>query len=201
MNYIKENQRNLIIGLIIVVVFGLLLWSQGGDTEISDNNVDTSTSTTTSTSDSNQSGGAGSTYKPAPTTGKSIVPMPPVPTSQTPVPSIPSAASLEGIIFRMASYNGVALPADAKYTLTLEKGRLSAKFCNSMSGNFTLDGSLLRVNNLMSTQMYCSVPSNLMEIESAFTSMLNFGAIVYRSDDNIIISSSSKSTVMVFVGF
>jgi len=50
--------------------------------------------------------------------------------------------------------------------------------------------------------MYCAMPSNLMEmeIESAFVSMLNFGAIIYQNGNKIIMSHS-KGTVMVFTGF
>ncbi|MFZ2484885.1 MAG: META domain-containing protein [Minisyncoccia bacterium] len=195
----KTNQI-YVVAAIVFIVLGLLLWAGDNTEEV----IDTSTTTPTNTVSTNKPSGTVNVSKPSPSTGNTIVPKPSNPTTQTPVPSIPSASSLNGLVFKMVSYNGSPVPVDARYTISFNGGNggtLSAKFCNNMSGNFVLDGSLLKVSNFASTMMYCTAPANLAEIESAFTSMLNFGATIYRSDNNIIISSASKSTVMVFEGF
>ncbi len=116
------------------------------------------------------------------------------------VPSIPTEAELAGSVFRLTSYNGVNVPTDAKYSLSFRDGYLSVNFCNNISGRYILDGNSVKADNLLSTLMYCSSPENIMEIESAFVSMLNYGAIIYKSDNKIILSYS-KGTVMVFAEF
>jgi len=192
MQNIKTNHIYIAIAVVVVIILGFVFWGGDEAQEVEDQIVDTSTSTPTSTQTTNRPTSSGSTRRPTP---------PPIETPiQEPVPSIPSASSLDGSIFRMTSYNGVALPTDSKYTLSFEDGILSAKFCNSVSGNFVLDGNLLKANNLIGTMMYCATPTNLMEIESTFVSMLNFGAILYQTGNKIILSYS-KGTVMVFTGF
>lgn len=200
MNYVKTNQTYIVAGVIIVVVLGLILWNRGRTPEVSNKIVDTSTSIPTNTQNTNQSIGAGNIEKPAPSPRKTTTSKSTETITPESVPSIPSASSLNGWIFKMTYYNGSAVPVDSRYTISFEKGILSAKFCNSMSGNFVLDGSLLKVSNLVGTAMGCSTPTNLMEIESAFGSMLNFGATLYQSGNKLILSSS-KGTVMVFIGF
>ena len=177
----KTNHIYIIAAVVVFIILGFVFWNGKKTQEVSDEVVDTSTGNT-------------NTSKPAgiPNSGSTGSPQA--------VPSIPSVSSLNGSTFKMISYNGVALPTDSKYTLSFVEGILSARFCNNMSGNFVLDGSLIKVANFASTMMYCATPSNLMEIESAFVSMLNFGATIYQSGNTIILSSS-KGTVMVFTGF
>ena len=197
-----------IITAIVVVILGLIFLNRDETRENDDQLISISTSTPTNTQNINKSGDVGSAQKAVSSQSNMKISKPvetstptPTPTpAPEPVPSIPSASNLNGSIFRMTSYNGNAIPLDSRYILSFEEGALSAKFCNSMSGNFVLDGNLLKVSNLASTMMYCATPSNLMEIESAFVSMLNFGAIIYQSGNQIILSYS-KGTVMVFTGF
>ncbi|OHA88899.1 MAG: hypothetical protein A3C70_02030 [Candidatus Zambryskibacteria bacterium RIFCSPHIGHO2_02_FULL_43_14] len=197
-----------IITAIVVVILGLIFLNRDETRENDDQLISISTSTPTNTQNINKSGDVGSAQKSVSSQSNTKISKPvetstptPTPTpAPEPVPSIPSASNLNGSIFRMTSYNGNAIPLDSRYILSFEEGALSAKFCNSMSGNFVLDGNLLKVSNLASTMMYCATPSNLMEIESAFVSMLNFGAIIYQSGNQIILSYS-KGTVMVFTGF
>lgn len=115
-------------------------------------------------------------------------------------PTIPTASYLNGRIFKLVSYNGSPIPVGTTYTIAFDNGRLNAKFCNSMSGNFVLDGGLIKVSNLASTLMYCSTPSNLMDIETLFGSMLGYGALIYQSENQIVLSRSPGG-VLVFQGF
>lgn len=195
----KTNYVYIIVA-IVVIIFGLVFWNRDETREVDNQIVGVSTSTPTNTQNANHTSGMSGAQRPAPspsnTNTSKLVETP----TQGPVPSIPSASSLNGSVFRMTSYNGSATPADSKYTLSFEEGSLSARFCNSISGNFVLDGNLIKASNLISTKMYCASPANLMEIENAFASMLNFGAMIYQSGNTIILSSS-KGTVMVFAGF
>lgn len=189
---------------VILIILVFIFWggekNREADKEVDNQTVDVSTSTSVSTQNINRPTGTGSVQKPAFSPSKTNTSKPVETSTQEPVPSIPSISNLNGSIFRMTSYNGTAIPADSKYTLSFENGSLSAKFCNSISGNFVLDGSLIKASNLMGTQMYCAIPSNLMEIESDFASMLNFGGTIYQSGNKIILSYS-QGIVMVFTGF
>jgi|SRR3989344_1144862 len=196
----KTDQIYIIVVAIVVIILGFVLWNKDETREVDDQIIGASTSTPTDTQNTNRSSGTGGAQKPAPSLSNTNTSKPIETPTQEPVPSIPSVSDLYGSIFRMTSYNGNAIPTDSKYALSFENGSLSAKFCNSISGNFVLDGNLIKANNLISTKMYCATPSNLMEIESAFVSMLNFGATIYQSGNKIIMSHS-KGTVMVFTGF
>lgn len=189
----KTNHIYIIVA-VVVIILGFVLWNIDETKEVDDEIIGASTTTPTPS----PSPTPRRTSTPSPSSKPGLNPSP-IPT-QEPVPSIPSVSSLNGSIFKMISYNGSATPADSKYTLSFEDGSLSAKFCNSISGNFVLDGNLIKVSNLISTKMYCAIPSNLMEMESAFVSMLNFGATIYQSGNKLILSYS-KGTVMVFTGF
>jgi len=176
------KKEHIYIGIAIIIIGSGLLLLNKNRIEETDENTNPSTNVPNNTGGTSKNNPIGVPTQPA-------------------VPTIPTAASLVGSTLRLASYNGVALPISTKYSLSFGDGTLNAKFCNSMSGSFVLDEGLLRANNLASTLMYCSTPSNLMEIETAFASMLDTGATIYRSGGTIIISSASKGTVMVFSGF
>lgn len=141
-----------------------------------------------------------STNSPTPTnTNNNTVSTKPKPESNVDLPKFITVASLEGSIYRLKSYNGTAVPSDAKYTLSFDDSSLSAKFCNSMSGLFVLDGGKITASNLVSTKMFCTTPTGIMDMETQFGSSLNFGANIYQSGNDIVISS--KNNVFVFTGF
>lgn len=197
----KTNRIYVAVAIAVVILLAIF-WDKSGVREVEDGGADASINTSTNTSNSNSTSGS---YKSlpgkAPSTGGTSISKP-VGGGTTPgsVPVVPTLASLNGSIFKLTSYNGTPVVAGSKYTLSFEGGSLNAKFCNSMGGTFVLDGSLIKATNLSSTMMYCSTPSNLMEIESAFGTMLNFGAMIYQSGNTLILSSS-KGAVMVFAGF
>jgi heat shock protein HslJ len=182
-----------IAGIIVIAILGFILWNKGDSVEMVDDITNTATTTTTTTNTST------ATKKPA-TSATASKPQASVNVTVKPATKIPSNISLSGSIFRLTSYNGVSIPLEAKYTVYFENGSLSAKFCNSLSGEYVLDGTSIKVANLISTKMYCSTPSNLMEIESAFGSMLNFGAKLVQNGNTLTLSDP-KGVTMVFTGF
>lgn len=65
----------------------------------------------------------------------------------------------------LISYNSMSITSTG-YTLTFERDKVSAKFCNSMFGSYTLSGNTISSPGLASTMMYCEGQS--MTLENAF---------------------------------
>ena len=195
----KTNYIYALAVIVIIIIGGFLYFNKNKVQEINNDNNNPAQSTTTSPLNTSK------TNKPSvnkPSTSNPNTGSIPSGQGQAPVQNIPTAASLNGLIFRMTTYNGTTLSQDIRYTMTFDNGKLSAKLCNSMSGNFVLDGSLLKVSNFLSTLMACTTPSNAMKIESDFVSMLNSGATIYNyKTGNSIILSHPNGTVMAFTGF
>lgn len=115
------------------------------------------------------------------------------------MPKFITVSNLEGSIYRLKSYNGSPVSNDSRYTLSFEKGSLNTKFCNNINGPFVLDGGKITANNLVSTKMFCTTPTGVMDMETKFISILNFGAGIYQSGNDIVISS--KDAAFIFTGF
>lgn len=109
-----------------------------------------------------------------------------------PVPPNP-AAVLDGKSFRLTSFNGVIVSEDANYTLSFEDGRIGAKFCNSMGGEYTLSNGFIRASEMVSTLMYCSSPENLMGLETFFNSLLNRGAAYSFVGPNLVLADDKNT--------
>lgn len=196
------NKKYISIGVVVlVIVLGIVFIGQGrgdektlttenvGNPENTENKeVNKGTQTTTSRSKTTTT----STTKTTNTQTTATVP-------QKPASIIPTPDQLNGAIFELKSYNGVQIDPNSRHTVSFDKERLTAKFCNSFSGNYILDDGIIKVDNLIGTKMYCSSPSNLMDIETSFNSMLNFGGEISYTD-NILILSDEK-TIMMFTGF
>lgn len=103
---------------------------------------------------------------------------------------------LNNTAYILASFNGDLIPSGVKYTLSFKNGLLNAKFCNAMSGEYTLDGSTIK-GNIVGTQMFCSSPDNIMTIESAFGSIGSGATIV--QDGNRLIITNQKGDTLVFL--
>jgi len=186
---------------VAVIILGFVLFSNREKTdEANDETALVATSTPTDTQSTNNTKNTSPARTPAPSSNTTNVSKPVETPAQEPVPSIPSLSDLNGSIFRLTSYNGNVIPSESRYILSFEEGSLSAKFCNNLSGNFVLDGSLIKASNLNSTKMYCASPANLMEIETEFASILNSGSTLQQSGNTIILSHL-KGVVMVFKGF
>jgi len=106
--------------------------------------------------------------------------------------SLTSPASLSGKNFTLVSYNGSAV--EGNYTLSFEEGSAHARFCNTMNGPYTLSNGTIS-GTLASTLMYCSSPENIMEIESAFGSLLGSGASLTMSGNSLTLSGNGITLV------
>lgn len=177
------NKKNILI-VAAIIILGLIIWQSWPSKP--DLEPESSAPNSTAT-------------KPGATNSKpGTTPSPSSP--QKPASSSVTPAKLNGQILRLVSYNGVATPADSKYTVSFDQESLSAKFCNSMQGVYILDSTLLTVRNLASTKMYCGAPENLMDIENAFGSMLGFGARISQTD-NMLTMVDPKGNTFIFTGF
>jgi len=199
-----KTKQAYIIGAIIIIVLGLLLFKNGSQETKPTDSIDVDTSPETANATPPPAGGSGSlTSSPAPSdgSGASVEIMDLFETPEPePIPRIPTVSELDGLTFKMISYNGNPLSPDINYTVSFNGFSLSAKFCNSLSGNFVLDGSLMKVGNMISTQKYCGEPENLMGIETSFVSILGYGAQIHQVGSTIVLSHEG-GTVMTFAGF
>lgn len=176
------NKKYIYIALaaVLVIVIALLFTNSNKD----QNNI-TEENTPNSATPSNDS--------------TNSVSVKPKPQNNVVLPKFITTSSLEGSVYRLKSYNGVAVPQDSKYSLSFEKETLSAKFCNNMSGFFILDGGKITASNLASTKMFCTSPEGVMEMETKFGSIVNLGANIYQNGNDIVISS--KDAAFIFTGF
>lgn len=118
-----------------------------------------------------------------------------------PVPVKVTSQNLAGTIFRLTTFRGQAVPADTKFILSFTDSSLSFKVCNTLNTNYFIDGTMLKGENVTSTLMACTYPSNIMAIESDAASLLSTGATIYRTGNTLILSSSKNGAVLVFEGF
>jgi heat shock protein HslJ len=98
---------------------------------------------------------------------------------------------------QLVAYNGANVPAAEQYVVTLKDGKLSTKFCNTMSGAYTLNNKTVTAT-LASTLMYCSEPQNVMTLESAFGRILSEGATVSRDANGMISITGKDNTSFTF---
>ncbi|MFA5853956.1 MAG: META domain-containing protein [Patescibacteria group bacterium] len=75
-------------------------------------------------------------------------------------------------------------------TLTIEAGtRLSARICNSMSGEYNIESGTLKVSILLSTKMFCTgLPG---EIETAFSQGLSTGLKIDLSSEVLVLRAGA----------
>ncbi len=65
----------------------------------------------------------------------------------------------------LSQFNNTSI-ANSNYTLVFDRDRVSAKFCNSMSGSYSLSRNTIMAPMMMSTMMYCE--GQPMTLENAF---------------------------------
>ena len=95
--------------------------------------------------------------------------------------------------WNLISFDGKAETKDSVLEITNEK--LSVKFCNGMSGAYTLDGNSIATTGLVSTKMLCN-DETLMNMEYAFSS-INAATISFESNDALTITTK-ENHVFVF---
>src|SRR5688572_21582687 len=113
-----------------------------------------------------------------------------------------AAAKIQGS-WKMVAFKkptaGEKLQDVSKLNLTLTlgaDGKLSAKFCNSMSGGYSYRDGLLTGPQLVSTLMFCEgLPG---EIEAAFLSDITVGATANAADGGLTMIGTKTLNVYTF---
>jgi len=85
---------------------------------------------------------------------------------------------LDGKKFVLSTFNGIEIPSQQKYPLSFENDSLSAKFCNGLGGRYTLEDGVIESRQMVGTLMFCEQPSNIMELEQAFGTIMSEGGQV-----------------------
>lgn len=80
--------------------------------------------------------------------------------------------------YKNMSYADITSKNYNTVTLSIKDNALSTKFCNSLSGTFTLSGNVVSTSGLMSTRMACS-DATLMEMENNFN--MNWATIAQNT--------------------
>lgn len=114
-------------------------------------------------------------------------------------PVLPKVQLL-GTTFRLASHNDKEIPRGTNYTLTFDEGRLSAKFCNTMTGAYTIEHEVIRAPQMIATLMACTGPSNPMGLENAFGKLMTDGAAFMLVGSTLTLASAGGDT-MTFTVF
>lgn len=56
--------------------------------------------------------------------------------------------------------------------LTIDDTTITGRVCNSFGGDYSLVGSTLKIGSLAQTEMYCTSPDGIMDLESRFVTAL-----------------------------
>jgi heat shock protein HslJ len=188
----KSKEIYALVGVLVLLVI-FVGWRATTDTAM-ESEGDTKQEETRGSVTTQNSRPSSSVTKPQTSVNPTVV-------TEKPTPTVPTAQSLAGSSFRLATYNGTALPSDSKYTLTFTETSFTLKLCNNMSSTYYITSNMLKANNVMSTLMYCGSPANLMKMESDASLMLNSGVTtIYRSGSTLILSHP-QGIVMAFEGF
>ncbi len=83
---------------------------------------------------------------------------------------------LDGLGFRLLTYNGVGFLPGTTYLLGFNEGKINASFCNSMTGTYSISGTRISTTGLASTKKLCNSPVDIMEHEASFSRNLTNGA-------------------------
>lgn len=191
----KSKEIYALVAVVVLIII-IALWGSNGSKVEEDAQV-----TDTNAGQTSNTPAAKPAAKPSAPATKPASSVNPVVTSEKPTPVVPTAQSLNGSAYRLVSYKGTALPSDSKFSLVFTNTDFSLKLCNNMSSSYYITNGVIKANNLVSTQMYCSSPANIMQIESDASLMLNSGlTTIYKSGSSLILSHSSGIT-LGFEGF
>jgi heat shock protein HslJ len=112
------------------------------------------------------------------------------------------SAALAGTTWKLVSYGSASNPtpavSDAKTALTFDKdGKLSGNVgCNSISGDYTLNGEQVNFGAVVTTLMACADP--LMQQESAVLKMFS-GTVKYTvTSGQLTLTSADGATAVTF---
>ncbi len=130
--------------------------------------------------------------QPGQTENKPVSPSVPDQTS----PSLPPPLTLSGSTFKAISFNKTPIISTPYPTLSFNTdGTLSARFCNSIGGEYTDTYGILTAPHLIQTLMYCIQPDNLMDMETSFVTLLQNGASYERNGNILTIQKNNIELV------
>ncbi len=103
-----------------------------------------------------------------------------------------SGTSFEGRTWLSTGASGFEIVEGSVVRLSFEDGSISANAgCNSMSGGYTLEGDVLRIGAMASTQMACDDP--LMDQDARLSELLSSGPSVSVEGDELVLTSGDTS--------
>jgi heat shock protein HslJ len=197
----KSNEIYTLVG-ILVLIAAFVWWGFRGEETQEVIGEETKQEETTNTNPTPKpSTSSAQTPKPSSPATQSQSSVNPTVVPEKPVPVTPTSKSLAGSTFRLTTYKGSPVPADSKFTLTFTENNFSLKLCNTLSSRYYIDGNFLKADNVVSTLMYCSSPSNIMQIESDASFMLNSGVTTIYKSGSTLIFSHPQGIVLSFEGF
>lgn len=92
------------------------------------------------------------------------------------------------------SVNDKRVATDTNYTVSFKDGRVSAKICNSMSGDFQLSKTTITSENMISTEMYCE---GKMDVEDDFKKLFSGDGATFSYDNGILTLTNQSEGVMI----
>lgn len=117
----------------------------------------------------------------------------------------PAEHRLEGIRWTLTEYvyNGASqhiLPGTTVTLYFVKGGGISGKTgCNRYSGNYTLNGTTITIDQLGHTEMACP-DSRVMDQESRYLSLLSDAVSLTVGNDSLSFSDSHGNTILAFEG-
>ncbi|MEY4312807.1 MAG: hypothetical protein RLZZ319_316 [Actinomycetota bacterium] len=116
--------------------------------------------------------------------------------SPTPTPST-TTVSFDGdwFLFSGTDADGTfddTLPA---VRMSIADGQLSGQICNSWGGDVTVDGSTISIGALVSTEMYCTTPKGIMDLESRFLTDLPLVTTITVEDGRLHLTGGGVDLV------
>lgn len=106
------------------------------------------------------------------------------------------------ILLSYTSGNGSMIPVPPEGRITAVFGndsRVSGNAgCNDYSGGYTLDGGLITIGPLVSTEKYCHSPGGVMEREQVYLSLLQTSTRFNVDGDELVLSYYDQKQLLVF---
>lgn len=115
--------------------------------------------------------------------------------ASSPPGSAAPAAGLDGRTFLSRAVSGRALVAGSTIRLSFKAGSISASAgCNSMSGTYSVDGNVLRVGMMATTEMACQEP--LMAQDRWLADLLD-GATIALDGNTLTLAKGGVTVTLV----
>lgn len=117
----------------------------------------------------------------------------------------PPDSDLTGVSWVLVSYNDgknnfVSVPPATEITLVFGKeGRLNGNAgCNNYSGDYRLDGELITIGSLNSTEKHCLSPEGVMDLEQQYLTLLQQTTRYNIDGDELVLSYYDVKKLLIF---